>query len=166
VVSVTGTTVVQDVITDIFAVKRRLIEFQNTESQPFWDMTDVDRGLTIFHGSSLTQVMEQTRSQIVIPIGANTATSNAGVSNALQNASFTPQFVNSQRITNSSYYCFMNGVDTAQRPMFRQVRKGMTEAQGNWATSDHTRDVGEPYIQFDSREGWGSALAIGTVRVS
>ena len=46
IVSVTGTTVVQDVITDIFDVKRRFIEFQNTESQPFWDMTDVDKGLT------------------------------------------------------------------------------------------------------------------------
>lgn len=164
IVSVTGTSIVQDVITDIFDVKRRLIEFQNTESQPFWDMSDVDRGLTIFYGSSLTQVMEQTRSQVLVPF-AN-STSNAGISNAIQDARFVPQFVNSQRITNTSWYAFLNGVDGPQRPLFRQVRKQMSEAQGNWATSDHTRDVGEPYVQFDSREGWGSALAIGTIRVS
>src|SRR3990167_1224945 len=162
----TGTTIVQDVITDIFGVKRRLIEFQNTESQPFWDPTDIDRGLTIFHGSSLTLVMEQAKSMIVTPLAASTATSNAGISNSLQNAGFVPNFVNSQRITNSSYYCWLNGVDGPQRPLFRQVRKAMTEAQGNWSTSDHTRDVGEQYVQFDSREGWGSPLAIATVRVS
>ena len=166
VVSVTGTTTVQDVINDIFGVKRRLIEFQNTESQPFWDPTDVDKGLTLFHGPATTLVMEQARAQITVPLAASTATSNAGVSNTLQNAAYVPTFSNSQRITNSRYYCFLNGVDGPQRPLFRQVRKAMTEAQGNWSTSDHTRDVGEQYVQFDSREGWGSALAIGTVRVS
>jgi hypothetical protein len=166
VVSVTGTTTVQDVITDIFGVKRRLIEFQNTESQPFWDPTDVDRGLTIFHGTATTLVMEQARAQITVPLAASTATSNAGVSNVLQNTSYVPTFSNSQRITNSRYYCFLNGVDGPQRPLFRQVRKAMTEAQGNWSNSDIVRDQGEQYVQFDSREGWGSALAIGTVRVS
>lgn len=166
VVSVVDTATVQGVITDIYSVKRRFMEFQNTESQPFWDPTDVDRGLTIFHGTALTQVMEQARYQMRIPLAASTATSNAGISNTLSDASWTPTFVNNQRITNSRYYCFLRGVDGAQRPLFRQVRKNMTEAQGNWATSDHTRDVGEPYIQFDSREGWGSALAIGTIRVS
>jgi hypothetical protein len=42
----------------------------------------------------------------------------------------------------------------------------MTEAQGNWDISDHTRDTGEVYFQYHSREGWGSANARATIRIS
>src|SRR3990167_2545234 len=61
VVTVTGTSTVQEVITDISSVKRRFIEFQNTQSRPFFNPEMADR-MSIFYGSSLTLVMDQARS--------------------------------------------------------------------------------------------------------
>ena len=163
VVTVTGTSTVQQIITDVFSVIRRFQEFQNTESQPFFDALQTKK-MSVFHGTSLTQVMQQAEFQTMQH--SLVTSTGAPVSNLLSDAKTDIAFVPSQRITGTSYYCFLRGLPDAMKPVIRQVRKGMNEAQGNWATSDHTRDTGQAYVQFDSREGWGSALAIGTIRVS
>lgn len=171
VVSQTGSTTVQQIITDIFSVIRRFTEFQDTESQPYWDDSDIRRGIRIFHGSSLTLVMEQAAKQMVVhsTIAGSSTTdvqTGAGVSNMVLASGRSISFVNSQRITSSSYYTFLLGVPVEKRALVRQIRKGEVEHVGNYETSDHTRDTGEPYIQYDSREGWGSMLALSTIRVS
>ena len=159
-------TTVQNVITDVMTVKRRYMEFQDTESQPYWDPSDIEAGVCCFHGTSVTQVVEEVKRMSIVPIGANTATSNAGVSNLLTAGALGVTWVNSQRITDTKGFFFLKGVPVEKRAIIRQVRKAPTEQIGNYETSDHTRDTGEPYIQFHSREGWGSMLAIATIRVS
>lgn len=167
VVSVTSTSTVQGILTDIYSVRRRFIEFQNTQSQPFWDPPMVN-SLRIFYGSSLTGVMAQAEFQTRVPWEVTSGANGTGQTptNILKDASFDIRFTNSQRITNSQYYCFLRNVESAKRPIWRQVRKGYTEWQGNFVTSDHSRDTGQVYVQGDCREGWGSILAIGTIRVS
>lgn len=171
VVAQSGSATVQQIITDIYSVLRRFAEFQDTESEPYFDDSDIRRGMTIFYGTSLTLVFEQALNQMVIQskiAGTSTTdvSTSAGASNVLLASGRAVTPVSTQRITTSSYYCFLKGLPVEKRPIVRQVRKGQSESVGNWETSDHTRDMGEEYVQFRSREGWGSMLAIGTIRVS
>ena len=163
VVGQTGVTTVQDVITDLFSVHERYQDFQNTESQPFWDPIDT-QNIAVFYGTNLNLVMQQAKNQ-TRPHSV-VSTTGAATTNLVLEGDVSFTFTASQRITNNNYFCFLRGLPSYMRPIVRQVRKGETEAQGNFATSDHTRDTGEPYVQFDSREGWGSALAIATIRGS
>lgn len=164
VVTVTGTSTVAQIITDISSVKRRFIEFQNTQSQPFWDPTIIST-MSIFYGSSLTLVMDQARAQsrVGTVLGTDAGTTPT---NLLKEAGYDVRWINSQRISNTSYYCWLRNLPNELRPVWRQVRKGYTEWQGNFVTSDHSRDTGQVYVQGDCREGWGSVLAMGTIRVS
>jgi len=164
VVTQTGSTTVQQIITDAYSVRRRFLEFQDTESQPFFDSADVG-SMRVFHGPSLELVVRQARYQTRPASVIGTA--GAAVTNiALEDAGMEFAWTSNQRVTNTRLYYFLRGIPGDQRPLLRQVRKGMNEAQGNWATSDHTRDTGQPYVQFDSREGWGSINARSTIRVS
>lgn len=167
VVSVTSTSTVQGVITDVFSVYRRFNEFQNTENQPFFDASMTKR-MSVFHGTALSLVMAQAEFQTRVPWEVTAGANGTGQTptSILREAQFDIRFINSQRITNSSYYCFLRGLPVAQRPIVRQVRKGYTEYPGNFINSDFSRDTGQQYVQADLREGWGSALAISTIRVS
>jgi hypothetical protein len=154
---------VQNVITDIFSTHRRFSEFQNTESQPFFDVS-ATKNMSVFYGTSVTQVAAeaefQTRPHSVV------STTGAAITNPLQEAGFNIRWINSQRITNTRAYVFLRGLPESKRPIIRQVRKGYTEFPGNFVTSDFSRDTGQTYVQGDLREGWGSALAIATIRIS
>lgn len=164
VVGQTGSSTTQAVITDLYSAVRRFAEFQDQESQPFFDVSMIKGGISVFYGTSLTEVMEavavQTLTHSVV------STTGAAVTNIVIAGSVKWNFIPSQRITNSRLYLFLRGLPNELRPIVRQVRKGMTEAQGNWETSDYTRDTGEAYFQFHSREGWGSPNARGTIRIS
>lgn len=163
VVTQTGSTTTQTVITDLYSGVQRFRDFQDTESQPFWDIT-FTRSISVFYGTSLTLVMEQVANQAMTH--SVVSSTGAAVTNIVMSGTVNWKFVSSQRITNSRLYLFLRNLPTELRPIVRQVRKGMTEAQGNWDVSDYTRDTGEVYFQFHSREGWGSANARGTIRIS
>lgn len=166
IVAVTSTSTVQGLTTDIFSVQRRFIEFQNTESQPFFDASQVGN-MSIFFGSALTLIMRQAEMQTRVPWEVTAGANGTGQtpSNILKEGGLNLRYINSQRITNSRYYCFLRGLDVAKRPITRMVRKGYTEFPGNFVNSDFSRDTGQTYVQADMREGWGSALAIGTISV-
>lgn len=166
-VGITGVTTVQQVITDIFAVHRRFIDFQNTESQPYFDAV-MTKSMTVFHGSVTSLVMAQAEFQTRTPWEVTTGANGTGQTptNVVREAGFNIRYVNSQRITTNNHYWFLRGLPNYQRPIFRQVRKGYTEYPGTMVNSDYSRDTGHQYVQADLREGWGSALAIGTVRVA
>ncbi len=159
-----GTTTVQGIITDLTSVYRRFAEFQNTESQPFFDASQA-KNISIFHGTTLSMVMMQAEFQTRTPWEQTSGATGQTPTNLLQEAGFRIKYVNNQRITGSLYYVFLRDLPAAQRPIFRQVRKGFTEFPGNFINSDFSRDLGQTYVQADLREGWGSALAIGTCRV-
>jgi len=167
VVSVSSTSTVQGVITDILSVKRRFLEFLNTQSRPFWNASQVN-ALSVFHGTSLTMVMQQAEFQTRTPWEVTAGANGTGQTptNLLREAGLSIQYTNSVRISDTSYYVWLRGLPNELRPLWRQVRKGYTEWQGNFVTSDHSRDTGETYVQGDCREGYGSILALGTIRVS
>lgn len=170
-VTQSGSSTVQQLINDLFSVKQRFIDFQNTQSQPLMDPGIIQRnGLHIFYGSSMNQLFEQAMKQSVVHSTiAGSSTTNvqtgAGVSNLVMATGYPITLTVTQRITNTAFYCFVRGLPTEKRPLTRLVREGFSESQGNWETSDHTRNTGELYVQFKSREGWGSMVPYGTVKV-
>lgn len=161
---------VQAVITDTFSVFRRFSEFQDTEGQPYWDSATLKaNGLKVFAGSELTLVTQQAEKQMTTfaKIDGTSTTdisTAAGTSNTLIASGLPVRFVLSQRIANDSSYFFIPNLPVERRAIVRQIRKAMSEHIGNYETSDHSRDTGETYVQYDSREGWGSWLAISTVK--
>lgn len=163
---------VQSVITDCFAFLRRFAEFQDTEGQPYWDTATLRaNGIKIFVGTSLTLPVQQAEKQMLtFHLNSGTDTTHTDTAAATNNtimASGVPfRFVVSQRITDSKAYAFLPGLPVERRAIVRQIRQAMQESIGNYETSDHARDTGETYIQYRSREGWGSWLAIATVRAA
>lgn len=172
IVSQTGSTNVQDIITDLYGAVRRLSEFQDTESQPLWSPSALRRGITVIHGSSLTKVMALAAHQGLVhnTIAGSSTTdvqTGAAVSNTIMGGALgiNWNFVPTQRITNSALYCFMRGLPVYKRPVFRQIREPFFETFATWENSDAARDNGQESIQFRSREGYGSGLPYATVKI-
>jgi hypothetical protein len=162
--STTGQTVAA-VMNDIFTIKQTLINYQDTQSQPLWDPSQINKnGYKLFYGPSLTLVMSQALKAAVVPIGANTTTSNAGISNFILSDGTPVYPVINQRITGNSFYAWMRGLSNEKRCFVKQARQGFFESIGNWETSDHTRDTGELYIQYKDRTGYGLILPLNTVK--
>lgn len=169
IVTQTGSATVQQIITDFFSMDARFYDMTNSESQPFWDPSDLNH-YTLFYGTSINLVMMQAAKQMVVMSKiAGTSTTDistaAGVSNTLLASGKTVTWQMSQRITNSAIYSFLTGIPNEQRAVARQLRKGLNEAVGNWETSDHTRSTGQPYVQYDNRETIFSFLFQSTVKV-
>ena len=166
-VSVSSTSTVQGIITDIFSSVRRWQEFQNTQSREFFNNNETRR-FTVFHGPSLSLVMNQAEFQTRTPWEVTSGANGTGQTptSVLKEAGLDIKYVANQRISSTPYYLLMRGLEPALRPLWRQVRKGYTEWVGNFVTSDQSRDTGVTYVQADCREGYGAALAIGAIKVT
>jgi hypothetical protein len=169
IVTQTGSTTVQQIITDFYSMDTRFADMQNSESQPFWDPADLNH-FTLFYGTSINLVMAQAAKQMTVMNKiAGTSTTDistaAGVNNMILASGKTVTFQMSQRISNSAIYSFLTGIPNEQRAVARQLRKGLNEAVGNWETSDHTRSTGQPYVQYDNRETVFSFLFQSTVKI-
>lgn len=169
-VTETGTSTVQQIITDTMSVYRRYSEFQNTESQPLLNTAEA-KSLTVVYAPELALVMNQALTQMtVFGYQAGTSTTDTSTAAAIDNVLYTAGFnikpIMSQRITDTSRYFFLRNLPEYKRPIFQQIREGQTEALGNWETSDHTRDTGEQYVQFKNRAGWGSCVAYATIKLT
>ena len=167
IVSVSSTSTVQGVITDIFSSHRRLTEFLNTQTRPYHDPLATKK-LSVLHGSATTQVMNAAYFQTRVPWEQTAGANGTGQTptNLLREGGFELNFVHcSTYISDSKYYLFMRGIEPYKRPIWCTRRKGYEQWQATFITSDHTRDTGQVYIQGDCREGYGGALAISTVSV-
>lgn len=167
IVTPTSTSTVQGIITDIFSSVRRFQEFQNTQSREFFNAAET-KNFTIFHSTAQTLVFNQAEFQTRTPWEQTSGSNSTGQTptNVLQESRLRIRYIPSQRITTATYYLLLNGIENALRPLWRQVRKGYTEWQGNFVTSDFARDTGMTYVQADCREGYGAALAVAAIKVS
>lgn len=163
----TGSTTEQQIITDIETVKRRFFEEQDTESKPLHDPTAIERnGVTLFHGPSITFVMDKALRNMLIQSVQGTD-AGAGVGNVLLASGAMPiKRVVLGEITNAAYYLFLRGLPEYKRPLVRQVRQGLQQWLGMPEVSDISRDTGVIYVQVELREGWGGPPPIGTINVT
>jgi hypothetical protein len=163
-VTLVSASTVQGVITDIASIFRRFTEFQNTQSREYFNAQQCKQ-MTIVHGSAQSLTMMQAEFQTRVPWEVTSGANGTGQTptNILKEAQFDIRFFNSQRITATAYYAFLRGLSDDKKPLWRQVREGYTEWQGNFVTSDHSRDTGQYYVQGQCREGYGGLLAIGAI---
>ena len=169
IVTQTGSSTVQQIITDFFSMDARYYDLQNAESQPFWDPSDLNH-YTLFYGTSINLVMMQAAKQMTVMAkitgtSATDVSTAAGVNNTILASGKAVSWQMSQRITNSAIYSILTGIPNEYRAVARQLRKGLNEAVGTWETSDSTRTTGQPYVQYDNRETVFSFLFQSAVKI-
>lgn len=151
------------IITDLFSVFAQFAAFQDTEGQPLWDPSDLDKGFIVYFKPANEKVFTEAVHQ-TIQAYAN-STSNAGVSNVVQAAAKKITLVPTARITDNDWYVFLR--DPKRKPFIVQERDPVTE---KIVMFDDSMDAGVlatkvEFAQWDARWGYGIATPYATVKV-
>lgn len=139
--------------------------FQDGKGQPLFTDDVVDGGVMIIHGAGVTEAMEtaflQKRQGLVKGTDAGTTPSNI-----VQDASRNVMLWGTQRISDNDWYMFL--LRAPKKPTFLLNREGLQEftALEGDQNSDHVRNTGEEYIQWEMRAGAGIALPFGAIKVN
>ncbi len=134
---------------DYWAVREQFALFQDTESQPLFNPSDLDGEVVMIMAADNWEIASQAFQRSVIPV------SSAGVSSELQAAGLTPTVWRSQRVTTDDYFSGL--VSVANRAVFSQSREGITEVVATMENSDLARQSDEESIRFKLRRGYGVA---------
>ena len=169
IISGGGVTSAQLIITDIFAAVVRILNFQDTESQPLWNTNILSKGLTIEYGVANEEVFGRALRQLRQVETAGTAGTDlaaAAVTNFVKDYGLSINAVPTQRISDNDWWVSINNPPVPTT--FEQVRRPLRErtAYGADNNSDHVRTTGEEYVQWDSRLGFGVGPAYSIVKVN
>ena len=150
--------------TDVFTCISRFLRFQDTEGQPLLDAGILDRGYTLFYNPLNVENVTKAFQNNLVAIGANTATSNAAIDNALRVGGHKVEPVATQRITDNDMFLFVNGIP--RKPIFQQERRPMRSVIATMENSDVARATKIESVQFDSRAGYGLLVPYGTIEIN
>jgi hypothetical protein len=152
------------ILTDLYAGTARMVEFQDPNGQPANDPSLLDGPLTILYGVANNQVFRQAFVQTFQQIGANTAQSNAAVSNLILDSGQAIRLVPTQRITDNDWFIFADGTEV--KPLFSQVAQPLEEHYADESNSDQARNLKVEGLYFESIMGFGVNLPLGAVMVN
>lgn len=152
------------IVTDLFSVFSQFALFQDTEGQPLWDASDLDKGFIVFFSPANERVFTEAVHQ-TIQAYAN-STSNAGVSNVVQAAAKKITLVPTARVTDNDWYVFLR--EPRRKPFVVQERDPITE---KIVLFDDSMDNGVlatkvEFAQWDARFGYGIATPYATIKVN
>jgi hypothetical protein len=158
----TGFTTAQ-VRTGLWNARSRFARMKNTKGQPLWDTSMLDKGFTLMYSADegVEQIVREAVLQSISAAGVLTSTSNAGVSNSLIESGVKFDLWCNPLLSGNNIQIFANGCP--HKPIFTQMRKGLTERIKTGDNSDHAGLTGENWIQWKSRKGVGLWLPYGTV---
>ncbi len=97
-------------------------------------------------------------------IGANTATSNAAVTNTILESGVQVSLWSTQRITDDDWFVFL--ADSPTKSVFRQVREALSENVQTMENSDIARSTKVEGVQWHMRAGYGLSLPIQSIKVN
>ena len=151
--------------TDFYNAIEQAKGFQDGKGQPLHDNDTTDGPILIIHGSGNTEIFEETflQKRIGVVKGSDAGTTPT---NLVQDASRNVKLWGTSRIGDNDWFMFF--LNAAKKPTFSLNRKALQERtsfEGD-NNSDHTRDTGEEYIQWDSRNGAGIALPLGAIKIN
>lgn len=161
-----GVTSVASIRADYYNAIEQFKLFQDGKGQPLMPDEVVDGGVIIVHPAGQTEAFEeaflQRRQGFVEGTDAGTTPTNL-----VQDASRDVTLWGTQRLTDvNDWYIFLKQSPTM--PAFLLDREGVQEFEalegGN--NSDHVRDTGYEYVQWERRAGAGIALPYGTIKIS
>jgi len=153
------------ILTDYYNVLEQFKMMQDGKGQPMFTDDVIDGGLLIVHAADHTEEMETAFLQKRQGIVKGT---DAGVtpSNIVQDASRNVMLWGTQRLTGADWYAFL--LKAPKKPTFTLDREGLQEftALEGDQNSDHVRNTGEEYVQWELRSGPGVALPNSTIKVN
>jgi hypothetical protein len=153
-----------NVRTDFYKAVAGWLQFQDTEGKPLLSRSVLDGGMTIFCGAANVQVFGEAFSQKFTAIGANTATSNAAVSNIVQDMGLSVKIIPTQYITDNDWFIFLNASDV--KPIFSLKRDGVQDVVSTFQNSDECRKTGMESIRFWERRGYGVNMPYATFMIN
>jgi len=161
-----GIASVSAIRTDYYNAIEQFKQMQDGKGQPLLSDEVIDSGVICVHSAADTEAMEEAflqRRQGEV-YGSNTAA--ATPSNLVQDASRNVTLWGSQRLATGDWYVFLR--NPAKRATFMLDREGIQEyssLEGD-NNSDHTRNTGEEYVQWERRAGAGIALPYSAIKIN
>lgn len=172
-----GVATISAILKDYYAAVQQFLRFQDGKGQPLLIPEQVAAGTIIIHSAEDLQAFEQAfamqRQGVGIKndgtMGVVTTSNVVGavqVSNVVQDASRNVQLWSSPRLATGDWYIFLR--TPPKKPFFTLDREGLQEFQALEGdnNSDHTRNTGEEYVQWELRQGIGVALPYGTIKIN
>lgn len=166
IVSTSGVSLSSQILADYFSAMARFAAFKDRAGgQPLWAPSVIDQGVIIIHSSEDVEVFEeaflQRRQGRVLGTDAGTTPSNI-----VQDASRDVDLWGTSRIPTGEWYIFLKG--SPKKAVFHLMRQDVMEASALEGddNSDHTRDTGMEYLQWEMRSGAGAGLPYGTIQVA
>tara|TARA_Y100000310_G_scaffold334113_1_gene413079 strand:- start:5374 stop:6384 length:1011 start_codon:yes stop_codon:yes gene_type:complete len=151
---------------DFFGAVEQMRGFQDTEGQPLWSDSILDRGFSVVFGVHNWQVFAEAFQQGRTLAAATTAQSNAAVTNIIMESGLNIDLWPTQRIPSSDDDFFVFSKGAPHKPVFQQMRRALRESYGNMDNSDSARETKIEHVQWDSREGYGLMLPYQTVKIN
>ena len=160
-----GVASVSAIRTDYYNAIEQFKQMQDGKGQPLLSDEVIDSGVICIHSAADTEAMEeaflQRRQGEVLGTDAGTTPSNL-----VQDASRNVTLWGSQRLATGDWYVFLRS--PAKRATFMLDREGIQEyssLEGD-NNSDHTRNTGEEYVQWERRAGAGIALPYSAIKIN
>lgn len=161
----TGVASTATVLADYYSVLMQFLQFQDGKGQPLLNAGIVDQGLIIVHSAADLDVFEaaflQKRQGSVLGTDAGVTPSNVVI-----DASRNVELMASSRLATGDWYAFLRAAP--KKATFALDREGLREFQSLEGdnNSDHVRDTGEEYVQWELRMGAGIALPYAAIKVN
>lgn len=161
----TGVATTATITADYYSALEQFLLFQDGKGQPLLSADRVAAGVLIIHAAADLDVFEaaflQKRQGRLMGTDAGTTPSNV-----IQDASRNVELWASPRLATGDWYVFLK--DPPKKPTFLLNREGVQEfscLEGD-NNSDHVRNTGQEYQQWETRQGAGIALPYGAIKVN
>lgn len=173
IVTQSGIATITQVQTDYYNGLIRMTQFQDGKGQPLHAPETVSAGVLIIFPIAYQKLFEEAFIQKTQGMGiagtsayGPTSVAAAGVTNVVLDASRNVQLWPTTRLSGDDWYMFL--MNPPKKPTFALDREGVREfssLEGD-NNSDHTRDTGEEYIQWERRIGGGISLPYAAVKIA
>lgn len=148
---------------DFFKAVVAFQSFLDTEGQPLFDDSMLNKGYVITYGVANMQVFEEAF-KLQRAVGVIGATSAAAPTNVVMESGLNVTLVPTPRITDNDWFVFAKG--SPKKPIFSQSRQALRESVATMDNSDQVRDTKIEYIQWDERKGYAVMLPYGCAKVN
>jgi hypothetical protein len=160
----TGSTLgsVSNIRTDYYNAIEQFKQMKDGKGQPLLSDETIDGGVICIHSAADTEAFEEA----FLQRRQGLSTSETAVSNLVQDASRDVTLWGSQRLSTGDWYVFLR--NPPKRATFMLDREGIQEyssLEGD-NNSDHTRNTGEEYVQWERRAGAGIALPYSAIKIN